>query len=70
MKTFAATIWILAMGAAACRDDGRSLMEPEASGAESADAEAGANGINLAGDIVGRSTNANDRTRAVVWRRQ
>ena len=34
------------------------------------DAHAGARGINLAGDIVGYSTNANGRSRAVVWRRQ
>jgi len=34
------------------------------------DAHAGARGINLAGDIVGYSTNANNRWRAVVWRRR
>ncbi len=35
-----------------------------------ANAEAGANGINLAGDIVGYSTNATSQRRAVVWRRR
>jgi hypothetical protein len=34
------------------------------------DADAGARGINLKGDIVGYSTNAHGRTRAVVWRRK
>jgi probable HAF family extracellular repeat protein len=36
----------------------------------SEDVDTGARGINLAGDIVGYSTNANGRSRAVVWRRQ
>ena len=34
------------------------------------DVDTGARGINLAGDIVGYSTNAQDRGRAVVWRRR
>lgn len=34
------------------------------------DADARAKGINLTGDTVGYSTNANGRFRAVVWWRQ